>query len=85
MPVYTGFMSRVCGMIQYRAGVASEAPRTAAKNSRGTAGTKRGHTYRFAHSRPTSVTHRAGITWSDPTGSITFGVAATEARDLNCE
>ena len=85
MPVYSGFMSRVCGMIQYLAGAASAAARTAEKNSRGTAGTNRGHTYRAAHSRPTSVTHRAGITWSDPTGSITFGVAATAARDLNCE
>ena len=58
-------------------------PGPRSKNSRGTAGTNRGHTDRFAHSRPTSVTQRAGITWSDPTGSITFGVAATVASELN--
>ena len=77
-------MSRVCGMIQYRTGDASASARTAAKNSRGIAGTNRGHRYRLDHSRPTSVTHRAGITWSDPTGSITLRVAATGARARNC-
>ncbi len=77
-------MSRVCGMIQYRAGDASASARTAAKNSRGIAGTNRGHRYLAPHSRATSVTHRAGITWSDPTGSSTLRVAATAASWLNC-
>jgi hypothetical protein len=77
-------MSRVCGMIQYRDGAASASARTAAKNSRGMAGTNRGHRYLAPHARPTSVTQRAGITWSDPTGSITLRVAATGASSRNC-
>ena len=84
-------MSRVCGMIQNRApapdpdpGAPAASARTASKNSRGIAVTNRGHTYRLFHSRCTSVTHRAGMTWSDPTGSMTFLVAATAASVRNC-
>ena len=85
MPVYTGFMSLVCGVIHAPAWppVAASA-RTASKNSRGTAVVNRGHTYRRFQSRWMSVTQRAGMTWSDPTGSSTFRVVATSARPRNC-
>ena len=88
MPVYTGFMSLVCGVIQAEDPAAGRrAPasaRTAAKNSRGTAVVNRGHTYRWFQSRWMSVTHRAGMTWSEPTGSRTLRVAATCASARNC-
>ncbi len=87
MPVYSGFMSRVCGVIPRRpaAGGAPEpaSARTASKNSLGIAVTKRGHTYLEFHDRWMSVTQRAGITWSPPTGSMTLRVAAATARDRN--
>ena len=85
MPVYTGFMSRVCGVIHAPADPPEPASaRTAAKNSRGTAVVNRGHTYRWFQFRWISVTHRAGMTWSAPTGSRTFRVAATCASARNC-
>ena len=77
-------MSRVCGVIHTLDDGAAAAARTASKNSRGIAVTNRGQTYRLFHSRCTSVTQRAGITWSDPTGSMTFLVAATGASMRNC-
>ncbi len=92
MPVYSGFMSRVCGVMPRRP-AAGPAPgptacepacaRTASKNSLGIAVTNRGHTYLEFHDRWMSVTQRAGITWSPPTGSMTLRVAAATARDRN--
>ncbi len=82
MPVYTGFMSRVCGVIQMSRSAASL--RTAAKNSDGSAVTNRGQTYREFQSRWIPVAQRDGITWSAPTGSSTLRVAATGASCRNC-
>ena len=85
MPVYTGFMSLVCGVIHAPAWLPEEASaRTASKNSRGTAVVNLGHTYRWFQSRWMSVTQRAGMTWSAPTGSRTFRVVATCAKPRNC-
>ena len=74
-------MSRVCGTSHTPRAAASL--RTAAKNSRGTAVTNRGQTYLAFQSRWIAVTQRLGMTWSAPTGSSTFGVAATGASSRN--
>ena len=71
-------MSLVCGVIQISPRSAASA-RTAAKNSRGTAVTNRGQTYRSFQSRWIAVAQRDGMTWSPPTGSSTLRVAATGA------
>ena len=74
-------MSRVCGTSHSPRSAASA--RTAAKNSRGSAVTNRGHTYLAFQSRWIAVTQRLGMTWSAPTGSSTFRVAATGASSRN--
>ena len=82
MPVYTGFMSLVCGVIQMSRSASASPHR--GEELRGSAVTNRGQTYLAFQSRWIPVAQRDGITWSAPTGSSTLRVAATGASWRNC-